>query len=248
MFGLIILVITLLIAVGAVVLALLARRFPAPIQYWKFIVGAIAVGLLLSTILYWQQMRSLTVAVDDRDRAIAEAYNRAVSETAQRVTQEIGQRNEKQITSLTKQVADLEAQLPNQGNRSDLVGGHTAPGSKAAGASGTPGIFWIQANETLGKGSAEVQFRIYGPLSVPAFIAVCDHPCRAVGGQAGAGSEGIALVGSADREVAGFVFKKPKPMPAGTEGTITLQSASREPLTVTAFRILREAEVPANLK
>jgi len=245
MFGLILLIVTLLIAAGAVVLAL---KLPLEMQQWKFINGAIAVGLLLSTILYWQQMRTLNSAIQDRDHAVAEASDRAVSETAQRVTLEVGQRYQKQIGSLTKQVADLEAQLPNPANRSDIVGSSPAPGNTTAGANGTPGIFWIQANDTLGKGSAEVQFRIYGPLAVPAFIAVCDRPCRAVGGQAGAGSEGIALVGSADREVAGFLFKKPKPMPAGTEGTIELQSSGREPLRVTAFRILRDAEVPANLK
>ena len=245
MFGLIILVITLLIAAGAVFLAL---QLPAQLQRWKFINGAIAVGLLLSAILYWQQMRELTSAIQDRDRAVAAATDRASAETAQRVTQEVGKRYEQQIASLTKQVADLEAQSPNQANRPDIVGSSTAPGNKAAGANGTPGIFWIQADDSLGKGSAEVQFRIYGQLAVPAFIAVCDRPCRAIGGQAGAGSEGIALAGSADRDVAGFLFKKPKPMPAGTEGTITLQSSGREPLRVTAFRILRDSEVPANLK
>ena len=245
MFGLIILILTLLIAAGAIVLAF---KFPWELQRRKIIHLAIAVGLLLGTILHWSQMRELTATIQNRDHAIAEATNRTSAETAQRVAQEVGTRYEKQIASLTKQVSDLEAQLPNQGNRSDIVGSNTAPGNPAAGANGTPGIFWIQAEEALGKGSAEVQFRIYGPLAVPAFVAICDRPCRAVGGQAGPGSEGIALAGSADRDVAGFLFKKPKPMPAGTQGTITLQSSGREPLTVTAFRILRDAEVPANLK
>jgi hypothetical protein len=245
MFGFIILVITLLIAAAAVVLAL---KLPLQLQYWRFISGAIAIGLLLSAILYWQQMRALSFAAEDRERAVAAGSDRATTETAQRVTQEVGSRYEKQVAALTKKVADLEAQLPNQANRSDIVGGNTAAGNNTPAANGMPGIFWIQGDEAPGKGSAEVQFRVYGQLAVPAFIAVCDRPCRAVGGQAGAGSEGIAIVGSSDREVAGFIFKKPKPMPAGTEGTITLQSSGREPLRVTAFRILRDSEVPTNLK
>lgn len=252
MVGLLILVVTFLIAVGACVLAL---KLPQELQYWKLIAVAIAIGSLLGAIFYLQQMRAIARADQERSAAIAEASNRAVYETSQRVTQEIGKRYEQQIKSLTKQVVDLEAQLPNQGANLGMVGtsngaaGAGAPPNDAAKLPGaTPSIFWIQADENVGRGTAEVQFRVYGPLNVPAFIAVCDRPCRAVGGQAGPGSEGIDLAGSADRDVAGFLFKKPKPMPAGTEGTITVQSSDRGAIKVTAFRILRESEVPAGLK
>ena len=259
MFGFIIVILTLLVAVGAVVLAF---KLPPEFQYWRFISGGIAVGLLLSAILYWQQLQAVSRSIQERDHDITEATNRAVYEATQRVSQEVGKRYQQQISSLTKQVTNLESQSSGQENRSDIVGSNmssSAPAAKggalpsgpatAAKPSGpTPGIFWIQRDEAAGKGTAEVQFRIYGPLNVPAFIAVCDRPCRAVGGQAGTGSEGIVLEGSSDRDVAGYLFKKPRPMPAGTEGTITLQSSSRESLNVTTFRILRESEVPANLK
>lgn len=245
MFGLIILVLTLLFAVGATVLAL---KLPPHLEQWRFITGGIAAGLLLSTIFYWQQLRATNRALEERDNAVAEASNHVVDETTQRVTAEVGRRYQQQIRSLTKQVSDLESQLPNPTTKLSVVGGTSAlPAGKTSGA-GATNIFWIQNSENLGKGAAEVQFRIYAPLNIPAFVAICDHPCRAVGGQAGAGSEGFPLVGSSDRDVAGFLFKKPRPMPAGTEGTVTLQSSDRGPIQVTAFRILRESEVPADLK
>jgi hypothetical protein len=251
MFGLLILVLTLLVAGGATVLAL---KLPPHLEQWRFITGSIVIGLLLGTTLYWQQMRAVNRSAQERDNAIAEASNRVANETTQRVTDEMRKRYEPQIKSLTKQVADLEAQLPNQGTKLNVVGDNN-PAATTAGApsaakqpGGTPSIFWIQSNENVGKGAAEVQFRIYGPLNIPAFVAICDHPCRAVSGQAGAGSEGFPVIGSTDRDVAGFIFKKPKPMPAGTEGTVRLQSSDRGPIQVTAFRVLRESEVPSDLK
>ena len=242
MFGFIILVLTLLAAVGATALAL---KLPDYLQQWRFITGGIAVGLLLSTMFYWQQMRSANRAVQD---AIAETSNRVADETTKRVTDEVSQRYQQQIRSLSRQVGDLELQLPGQNTKVNVVGNTSAVAPGKTTGAGATNIYWIQSSESLGKGSAEVQFRIYAPLNIPAFVAICDHPCRAVSGQAGAGSEGFPLAGSSDRDVAGFLFKKPKPMPAGTEGTVTLQSSDREPIQITAFRILRESEVPADLK
>jgi len=245
MFGFIILVLTLLAAGGAAYLAL--QLPPEYLQPAKLLTGGILVGLLFGTIFYWQQMRAVNRAAQERDAAIADASNRVASET-QRVTDEVGQRYEQQIKSLTRQVGDLESQLQNPGAKLNVVGAAGGAPSAAKQAGGTPSIFWIQRGENVGKGAAEVQFRIYGPLNVPAFVAICDHPCRAVSGQAGAGSEGFPVIGSSDRDVAGFIFKKPKPMPAGTEGTVRLESSDRGPVQVTAFRILRESEVPADLR
>lgn len=253
MFGLIILVVTLLAAGGAAYLAL--KLPPDYIQQWKLLTGGILVGLLFGTIFYWQQMRATTRAIQERDAAIEDVSNRVVPETTQRVTDEVSKRYEQQIKSLTKQVGDLESQLPNQGMALNVAGDKNAPAANTGAAStaarqadGTPNIFWIQSNQDVGKGAAEVQFRIYGALNVPAFVAICDHPCRAVGGQAGTGSEGIPLIGATDRDVAAFIFRKPRPMPAGTEGAVRIQSSDRGPVQVTAFRILRESEVPADLR
>lgn len=253
MFGLFILVLTLLAAGGAMFLAL---KLPSDyIQQWKLLTGGILVGLLVGTMLYWQQMRAANRAAQERDAAMSDASNRVAYETTQRVTDEVSKRYEQKIQSLTKQIADLESQLPNQRTKLNVVGDNNAAAGNTAGApnatkeaGGTPNIFWIQSSENVGKGAAEVQFRIYGSLNVPAFVAICDHPCRAVSGQAGAGSEGFPVIGSTDRDVAGFIFKKPKPMPAGTEGTVRIQSSDRGPVQVTAFRILRESEVPADMR
>jgi hypothetical protein len=254
MLGFIVLLLTLLVAGGATYLAL---KLPPYLEQWRFITGGIVIGLLIGTIFYWQQMHAANRALQERENAIAEASNRVASETTQHISDEVSKRYEQQIKTLTKQVADLESQLPNQGSKLNVAGGSstsaanptvagvTANPNAAKQPGGTPNIFWIQ-NDQNGRGGAEVQFRIYAALDIPAFVAICDHPCRAVRGQAGAGSEGIPLVGSTDRDVAGFIFKKPRPMPAGTEGTVTIQSSG--PVQVTAFRILRESEVPSDLR
>lgn len=255
MFGFLILFLTLLAAGAAAFLAL--QLPPDLIQKWKLLTGGILVGLLFGTLFYWQQMHAVNRAAQERNAAVADASSRAVSETTKRVTDEVSKGYEQKIQSLTKQVASLESQLPNPGTNLNVVGDKGASAANTPGApnataakqaGGTPNIYWIQNDQDVGKGAAEVQFRIYGALNVPAFVAICDHPCRAVSGQAGASSEGFPVIGSTDRDVAGFIFRKPKPMPAGTEGTVRIQSADRGPVQVTAFRILRESEVPADLR
>lgn len=244
MFGFIILFVTLLAAGGAAYLAL--QLPPDLLQQWKLLTGGILVGVLFGTVLYWQQMHALNRAAEEREAAVADASNRAASDATRQASDDVTKRYEQQVKTLTKKIADLEAKLPNQDAKLSVVGDTGAASNAAKPAGGN--IFWIQSDDNVGKGAADVQFRIYAPLDDPAFVAICDHPCRAVGGQAGKGSEGFPVIGSTDRDVAGFIFKKPKPMPAGTEGVIRIQSSDRGPVEVTAFRVLRESELPADLR
>lgn len=246
MFGLVILFLTLLAAGGAAYLAL--QLPPDVLQQWKLLTGGILVGVLFGTVLYWQQMHALNRAAEEREAAVADASNRAASDATRQASDDVTKRYKQQVEALTKKIADLEAKFPNQDAKLSVVADPGASPNTAKQPASGSSIFWIQSDDNVGKGAANVQFRIYAPLNVPAFVAICDHPCRAVGGQAGAGSEGFPVIGSTDRDVAGFIFKKPKPMPAGTEGVIRIQSSDRGPVEVTAFRILRESEVPADLR
>lgn len=238
MFGLVVLVITFLAAVGATVVSL---QFQYELRNWKFVTGAIAFGLLLGAILYWQQMHVAKLAIRDRDNAVAEAYK----------VEDVGRKYEEQARTLTNQVVSLEGQISAQSKRLNELQGTSEAVSDSSQQqnNGLPSIYWVQDSDTPDNGrTAHVRFRIYGPLNLPAFIAICEHPCKTVGGQAGSGSSGVPLSGSSQRNVAGFIFSKPKPMITGTTGTVTVESTDKEPVKVTDFRILRESEVPENLK
>ncbi|HKD83446.1 MAG TPA: hypothetical protein VKB58_01770 [Terriglobales bacterium] len=238
MFGLVVLVITLAAAVFATVASL---KFQYELRNWKFLTGGIAFGLLLGAIFYWEQMHVAKQALRDRDQAVAEAYK----------VEDVGRKYEEQARTLTDQVVGLEAQVSAQAKKlNELQGTSEAVGdSSQQQTSGLPSIYWVQDNDTGENGrTAQVRFRIYGPLNLPAFVAICEHPCKTLGGQAGNGSAGVPLSGSSQKNVAGFIFSKPKPMAGGTTGTVTVQSTDKEPVSVKDFRILRESEVPENLK
>ena len=237
MFGLVVLVITFVAAVGATVMSL---RFQYELRNWKFVTGGIALGALLGIIFYTQQMLTAKQAERARDQAVADAYK----------VEDVGRKYEEQARTLTDQVVGLEAQVSAQAKRlNELQGTSEGISDSSQQQNGLPSIYWVQDSDTGDNSrTAHVRFRIYGPLNLPAFVAICEHPCKTVSGQAGSGSSGVPLSGSSQRNVAGFIFSKPKPMITGTTGTVTVESTDKEPVKVTDFRILRESEVPENLK
>ena len=89
-----------------------------------------------------------------------------------------------------------------------------------------------------------MKFKVYGPLNIPAFVAICDHPCRAISGQIGTGSEGTTVVG-ATSNIAGYVFKKPRPIPAGTEGYVIVEPSTA---TISQFKVLSDSEIPEAMR
>lgn len=236
MFGIVVLLITLAAAVFATVASL---KFQYELRNWRFLTGGIAVGVLAATILYSLQMRTAKQALGERDRAVAQMEKVEV----------VGKQYEEEAKSLTNQVVSLEGQLSAQSSKLNELQGVEGPETGNQPGSDLPTIYWIQDSDNSENGrTAHVRFRIYGLLNLPAFIAICEHPCKTVGGQVGTGSAGVPLSGSNQKNVAGFIFSKPKPMAAGSTGTVTVQALDKEPVKVTDFRILRESEVPANLK
>ena len=105
-----------------------------------------------------------------------------------------------------------------------------------------PKIYWTA--QGIGSGQTAVKFKVYGPLNIPAFVAICDHPCRAISGQIGVGSEGTTVVG-ATSNIAGYVFKKPRPIPAGTEGYVIVEPSTA---AITQFKILGDSEIPEAMR
>jgi hypothetical protein len=198
----------------------------------KLLVGALVLGVL-GSLLIWRQQSDIDDELNQMRNASASA---AASQEAQ--TNDIKQYDEK-IKALNAQVASLQAQLSNKPqNASPAV----AAGSIKQQSAVLPKIYWTQADEA--GGTTAVRFKIYGPLNIPAFVAICDRPCRATHGEIGSGSEGQQVVGTTGK-VAGYVFSKPRPIQAGTEGFVIVEPGSAK---VTEFRVLSDTEIPVFLK
>ena len=146
---------------------------------------------------------------------------------------------EEKVKALSAQVTTLQAQLAKKAD--DTQPAMIASATKQQ-SSALPKIYWAQEDSSAG--TAAVRFKIYGPLNIPAFVATCDRPCRATSGQIGAGSEGIQVVGPTSK-IAGYVFRKPRPIAAGSEGFIILEPGNAR---ITEFKILEESEIPAGMR
>jgi hypothetical protein len=198
----------------------------------KLMVGALVLGLLVG-LLVWRQQSNM----DDEMAQLCQSSATAASSQA---AQSVGKKGyDEKINTLKAQVATLQAQLGNKPQNANSAG--TAGTIKQQSAV-LPKIYWTQADEA--GGVTAVRFKIYGPLNIPAFVAICDRPCRATHGEIGSSSEGEQVVGTTGK-VAGYVFSKPRPIQAGTEGFVIVEPGSAK---VTEFRVLSDNEIPAFLK
>lgn len=239
MFRLLVIAAPLLLTVGATIAAFkLPLAGTAEERLRTLMAGAIAVGLIFSGLAWWQQM----VVADQNTQDRAAAAERAATDAADKVSQALKQDYEVKIHSLNAQVGSLRAQLGNSGGALLVSPG----GDNAANQAKSPKLYWEQ-EDSGAFDSTVIRFKTYGEVAIPAFVAICDGPCKAIRAQAGAGSEGTELTGTGSKNVAGYIFKKPRPMPAGADGYIILQTAGKG-TTVTDFRVLRETEIPEGLK
>jgi len=109
-----------LVTVGATVLAL---KLPHERHYWKFVAGAVVIGLAFSGLAYWQQIRATRQAIGDRDTAIMETSKRVAEETTKNVTKALGEQYKGIINSLTAQVGELKGQIAAQGRDVGIIKG-----------------------------------------------------------------------------------------------------------------------------
>lgn len=117
--GWIVVAIPFLVTVGATVLAL---KLPHERHYWKFVWGAIALGVVFSGLTYWQQTRAMRQAAAYRDTAIKDTAKQVAKDTTETITQALGEQYTGIIGSLTSQVGDLKGQLASQGKKVDEIG------------------------------------------------------------------------------------------------------------------------------
>ncbi len=98
------------------------------------------------------------------------------------------QQYEDKIRSLTGKVAGLQARLGNQAQNmqvSQTEGAGNNTGAKS------PKLYWDTA-ELCSRGweptgGSVVRFKVHGASNVPAFVAICDRPCRATPWSSGHG-------------------------------------------------------------
>jgi len=199
-----------------------------PDRQKKLLVGALVLGIL-GSLLIWRQQ-------SDADDALAQLRKESSANAAKAAQAGDPRQYEEKINALNAEVATLRAQLGKPQNSSP---------SAAIKQQSTvlPKIYWTQADEA--GGTTAIRFKIYGPLNIPAFVAICDRPCRATHGEIGSESEGQQVVGATGGKVAGYVFSKPRPIQAGTEGFVIVEPGSAK---VTEFRILNDSEIPAFAK
>jgi hypothetical protein len=109
---------------------------------------------------------------------------------------------------------------------------------------------WNQEQTELadGKPTVTVFFRMDGVLNLPAFVAICDRPCKPIYAEAGLMSHRIDLSWPGQPHIAGVFFDMPKPMPSGTVCKLRIISEDANPVRVQSFRILNENEIPMELK
>ena len=234
-------VLILLPAVAAIGATFVALRIPVSgsevERLRKLTLGALVAGVLLSLISY-DLVKSIAAAAPATEG----------DESAARMKLEY----EQKIALLNAQVLDLQRRLANQSQKLQMSPANAdRTGAPPVGnpAAGNAQVYWAQNPLKEGDaGELELRFRVYGPVDIPAFVAICDKPCKVERASAGAGSEGTELTGSTSRNIAGYIFKKPRPMPAGTEGYMVLRGPGSGGFQVTEFRLLDESEVPANLK
>jgi hypothetical protein len=201
-------------------------------RFAKVLGGAVAVGLLCSGITCWQQNRM----ADQVEQARQAAASGGAAATWQGEQSKL---YEQKISSLQAQVTDLQSQLAKRPENPQTTAVDAAVKQQSA---VLPKIYWTQADEA-GGGTA-VRFKTYGPVNIPAFIAICDRPCKATHGEIGSGSAGTQVVGTTAK-MAGYIFSKPRPIQAGTEGFVIIEPGTSK---VEEFRILGNSEIPPALR
>ena len=232
MLALFVILIPLLVAISVTAMALnLKLSGPAEDRFAKVMTLACVIGVLCSALTYVQQRRVAAQLSQSRlaaeDQAAAKVYGKGEAK-----------QYENQISALNAQVTSLQQQVFKLGG-----GAQTSKASVPVKAQSEqlPKIYWTVEDE--GGGAVAVRFKIYGPLNIPAFLAICDRPCRATHGEIGSGSEGTQVIGTTNK-MAGYVFSKPRPIPAGTEGYLVLQGGGK----VTDFRVLENSEIPEGMR
>jgi hypothetical protein len=199
----------------------------------------------------------------EREQAIKDTAKEVAAETSKQVTEAVTDQYSQMVADQKKQISDLQAQLAAQSKDvnlikdSNIVTGkkpvkveviNPTSGSNAP-AESLPNLSWTQeqTEKLNGKAALMIDFRVDDFLKLPAFIAVCDKPCTTYSAGALIGMTQATYL-SAPPNAAGAIINLPRPLPPATPCRIRLVSADTTPIKVLSFRILKESEIPMNLR
>ncbi len=200
---------------------------------------------------------------DERERAVKETSKEVAAETAKQVTRAVTGQYSQMVADQKNQITDLQNKVAAQAKDVSAIKGSNIvtgkkpvkvevinPSSPSSGET-LPNLSWTQeqTGQSGGRATLMIDFRIDDFLKLPAFVAICDKPCTTISATApGDGATQAILLTTDQLNVAGAVYKSPRPLPPGTLFRIRLVSADVTPIRVLTFRILKESEIPLNLR
>lgn len=250
-----------LFAVGIEVASKEIKQHP----YWR--VGVLLFGVGLSGLTWVQMSRATKAAAKDREAAILETSQRVSTDVSKSVTQAVTGQYASLISSLNQQIGTLEQKLAAQGKDVATIKGSNIVSGKGPvkvevinppsrqqepNTPPLPGVNWTQEPKKADSGhhpQVGVQFAADAILDVPAFVAICDRPCKAIdGGCIGMSQVAGLLNVPNDPTVGGIVFGIPRPLAAHTQCAMTLESGNDKPVRVVELRVLRSSELPMSLR
>ena len=231
-------------------------------KLWRPLV--IGFGIALSFLVWFQIFYSNKQSIKDREMAIRETSQQVAAQTSKDVTRSVTSVYTKIVASQNDQIQKLQGQLSAQSkkvdviSKSNIVTGKEPIAVRVTNPSPTnppypptplPDLSWTQkpGEPEKGKATVVVSFRVSDNLVFPAFLAVCDGPCKTLRGACTPMSQ-ASFLGASVPNVAGIIFNMPRPLPDDSSCSISLVSASAKPITVTLFRILKKSELPITLR
>lgn len=109
----------------------------------------------------------------------------------------------------------------------------------------SPKLTWAQVAQGP---TVRVVFSVDDTMELPAFKANCDRPCSNVMSEAAGKYEAVPLSFEHEPNAAGLILRSPRPLGAGVRILWVIRSLDERAITITDFRILEIAEVPAELR
>lgn len=114
-----------------------------------------------------------------------------------------------------------------------------------------PNVTWSQEKGNVTedkKATVVVTLKVDHSFEIPAFLALCDRPCETVGATPPGYSQTSFLNAKQNPNVAGFVFKAPRPLGSGLPVEWIIKSEDAEPIEVKSVEKVPANKLPVELR
>ena len=229
--------------------------------WWR--IGVFIFGTGLSVLTFWQLTSDKRTAANEREKAVKQTAKEVATETSKEVTKALTEQYSQMVADQKTQITDLQSRLAAQADDLRIIKGSnivtgkkpvpvtiTNPGAPPPSVEALPNISCTQAvrgDSANGHKVQAVMFKLDGVLNYGAFVAVCDRACKAIRGSL-PGMHKVEYLTTQESNVAGMIFRLPRPMPSEVLCEMELESADDKPINILSFRILRESEIPIGIR